>query len=222
MALLFFFLIIIPSAIIHEYMHGWTADRLGDPTARYAGRLTLNPVPHIDLFGTILMPVLLFFSTGGAFLFAYAKPVPYDPRYLKWPRWGPALVGAAGPLANILVAVILGVVAALLPIDPGTKIAGLRGFLSDPLVGGWQGFYSLLLIIMYANIGLAIFNLVPIPPLDGSKLLLAILPDSMVEIRTILEQYGFFLLILFIFFGFGLIMPIIRWVFSLLVSLSFL
>src|SRR3989338_6672182 len=98
--------IIIFSAIIHEVMHGYVADRLGDPTARYAGRLTLNPIPHIDLFGTIIMPLLLFLTTGGSFLFDYDKRVPYDPRYLKYKRWGPALVGAAGPLANILVAVI--------------------------------------------------------------------------------------------------------------------
>ncbi len=220
MSLLFFFLIIIPSAIIHEYMHGWMADRLGDPTARYAGRLTLNPIPHIDLFGTIVLPLLLFFTTGGSFLFAYAKPVPYDPRYLKYKRWGPALVGAAGPLANILVALLLAVIAAFLPLDVVTKTAGLQGFLSDQFAGGWQGFYSLLLIIMYANVGLAIFNLVPIPPLDGSKVLLAVLPEAWQEIKNTLEQYGFVILLLFIFFGFEFILPIIRWVFSLLVGLS--
>ena len=190
MQMLFFLLIIIPSAIIHEYMHGWVADRLGDPTARYAGRLTLNPVVHIDKWGTLLMPLLLYFLTGGAFLFAYAKPVPYNPYNLKNQKWGPSLVAVAGPLSNFFLAAMFGVAIQFLPLS-----SGLAGLLS---------------VIVYANVLLGVFNLVPIPPLDGSKILYALLPDSMWKIKQTLEQYGFFILIIFIFFFFQLITPIIR------------
>ena len=102
--LIYYFLITIPSAILHEYAHGAVADRLGDPTARYAGRLTLNPIPHIDLWGTILMPLMLSIATGGRFMFAYAKPVPYNPYNLKNQRWGPVMVALAGPLSNFFLA----------------------------------------------------------------------------------------------------------------------
>ena len=190
MQMLFFLLIIIPSAIIHEYMHGWVADRLGDPTARYAGRLTLNPVVHIDKWGTLLMPLLLYFLTGGSFLFAYAKPVPYNPYNLKNQKWGPSLVAVAGPLSNFFLAAMFGAAIQFLPLS-----SGLAGLLS---------------VIVYANVLLGVFNLVPIPPLDGSKILYALLPDSMWKIKQTLEQYGFFILIIFIFFFFQLITPIIR------------
>src|SRR3989339_1505196 len=108
--IIFYFLIIIPSAIIHEYAHGWMAERLGDKTARYAGRLTLNPVAHIDLWGTILMPIALLLLSGGNFMFAYAKPVPYNPYNLKNQKWGPAMVGLAGPASNFLLAVAFALV----------------------------------------------------------------------------------------------------------------
>ena len=160
--LLFFFLIIIPSAIIHEYAHGWAADQMGDPTARNAGRLTLNPMAHIDIWGTILMPVLLLLFSGGSFMFAYAKPVPYNPYNLKNQKWGPALVGLAGPAANLIAAIFFGLLVRFLP---------------------YSAFTSLLAIIAYANILLMVFNLMPIPPLDGSKLLFAVLPDSMERLK---------------------------------------
>lgn len=193
--MLFYFLIIIPSAIIHEYAHGWVADRLGDPTARYAGRLTLNPVSHIDKWGTLLMPLLLYFLTGGAFIFAYAKPVPYNPYNLKNQKWGPSLVAVAGPLANFSLALIFGLV---------IQFSGLP-----------PNFLSLLSIIVYANVLLGVFNLVPIPPLDGSKILYALLPDSMWQVKRTLEQYGFFILLIFIFFFFQLIRPIIDFLYLL-------
>ncbi len=195
--LLFYFIIIIPSSIIHEYAHGWMADQLGDPTARYAGRLTLNPKSHIDLWGTILMPLVLFFSTGGRFMFAYAKPVPYNPYNLRNQKWGPAMVGLAGPMANFLLAAAFAVVLRLMP---GSVIAP---FLS---------------IIVYANVLLMVFNLVPIPPLDGSKILFAVLPDSMSNVRMFLERYGFMILLFFVFFLFDLIAPVINGVFRLLVG----
>jgi len=193
--LLFFFLIIIPSAIIHEYAHGWAADQMGDPTARNAGRLTLNPMAHIDIWGTILMPVLLLLFSGGSFMFAYAKPVPYNPYNLKNQKWGPALVGLAGPAANLIAAIFFGLLVRFLP---------------------YSAFTSLLAIIAYANILLMVFNLMPIPPLDGSKLLFAVLPDSMERLKINLERFGFIILLLFIFYFFNLIIPIITWLFHLI------
>lgn len=198
--LLFFFAIIIPSAIIHEYSHGWAADYLGDPTAKMAGRLTLNPLAHIDWWGTILLPLLLFLGTGGSFIFAYAKPVPYNPYNLKNFRWGPALVGIAGPLSNLVIALIFGLLIRLFPLSPLTE------------------FFA---IIVYANILLMVFNLVPIPPLDGSKILLAVLPDSMAQFKANLQRYGLFILIFFIFFAFQLIIPIISFFFTLITGVRF-
>lgn len=188
MSLVFFFLIIVPSSIIHEYAHGWMAYRLGDPTAKHAGRLTLNPLAHIDLFGTILMPILLMWASHGSFLFAYAKPVPYNPYNLRGGKWGPALVGAVGPISNLLLAGAFALVIRALPTGQLT---------------------TLLSMIVYANILLAVFNLVPIPPLDGSKVLFAILPEHLRGLRMMLEQYGIMLMFIFIFFFFRLIQPIV-------------
>ena len=115
---LFFLLVIIPSAIIHEYMHGWMADRLGDPTARYAGRLSLNPVVHVDPIGTLLLPFFLFFSTGGAFLFAYAKPVPFNSLNLRNQQWGPVAVAFAGPMSNFILAAVFGLFIQFFPGNP--------------------------------------------------------------------------------------------------------
>lgn len=192
--LLFFFIVIIPSAIIHEYSHGWMADQLGDPTARYAGRLTLDPRAHIDKWGTIFMPLLLFFFTAGKFLFAYAKPVPYNPYNLKDQKWGPVWVAVAGPGSNLFLAFTFGLLIRFLPVSDITVF---------------------LYIIVYANVLLAVFNMLPIPPLDGSKLLYALLPDSQYQIKMTLERYGFVILIAFIFFGFQYIRPIISFLTSL-------
>ncbi|KKU26057.1 MAG: Transmembrane protein [Candidatus Magasanikbacteria bacterium GW2011_GWA2_46_17] len=195
--LIFYFIIIIPSAIIHEYAHGWMADRFGDPTAKYAGRLTVNPLAHIDLWGTILMPLFLFVVTRGSFLFAYAKPVPYNPYNLRNQRWGPALVGVAGPMANFLLATTFAVVLRLVPNLPISQF---------------------LYIIVYANVLLGVFNLVPIPPLDGSKILYALLPASAHGVRAFLDRYGFVILLFFIFFLFGIISPIINFLVRVLVG----
>ena len=197
--LLFFFIIIIPSAIIHEYAHGWMADQLGDPTARHAGRLTLNPMAHIDLFGTILLPVMLLFFSGGSFIFAYAKPVPYNPYNLSNQKRDPGLVALAGPASNLIIAFIFAMLIRILPITEFTFI---------------------LSIIVYANVLLAVFNLVPIPPLDGSKVLFSILPDSAWQVREFLERYGFVLLLFFVFFLFRLITPIINFIYQLFVGTS--
>lgn len=197
--LLFYFFIVIPSAIIHEYAHGWMADCLGDPTARYAGRLTLNPKAHIDLWGTIAMPILLFYLSGGSFTFAYAKPVPYNPYNLRGQRWGPAMVGLAGPMANFLLAFCFALVLRFLPIAQTGSLG------------------VLLYIIIRVNVVLLVFNLIPIPPLDGSKILFAALPDSTYRLRAFLEHYGFAILLFFIVFFAGIITPIINLIVNLLI-----
>ncbi len=192
MSQIFFFLVLVPSAILHEYMHGFVADKLGDPTARYAGRLTLDPRVHIDPIGSIVLPLGLFIMSGGNFMFAYAKPVPYNPYNLKNQKWGPVAVALAGPASNFLLAAIFGVLMQFLP--------QLSLFFS---------------IIVIANITLGVFNLVPIPPLDGSKVLLAIIPDSMQNVRILLEKYGFVLLIVFMLFFYRFLSPVIAALFQL-------
>ena len=148
--------VLIMSVVIHEVSHGYAADSLGDPTARLAGRLTLNPLKHLDPFGSVLLPALTYLF--GGFIFGWAKPVPYNPYNLKNQRWGPAVVAGAGPLANILIALIFGL-----------AVRFFGNFLA-------AGFVQIALAIIFINLILAIFNLVPIPPLDGSKILFAALP----------------------------------------------
>ena len=156
--MIFIIIVIIFSAIIHEVMHGVAADRLGDPTARYAGRLTLNPLPHIDLYGSILVPVFLTLMSSPIF-FAWAKPVPYNPFNLKKGRFSEAIVAFAGPLSNIVIALIASGVIRAQVFDAPMNAA--------------------LFLVVVINVMLAIFNLIPIPPLDGSKVLEAFLPRSL-------------------------------------------
>lgn len=190
MQVILFFFIVIPSAIMHEYAHGWMANQLGDPTAKYAGRLTLNPKAHVDKWGTIFMPLILLLVSGGSFVFAYAKPVPYNPYNLKDPKWDPLKVAIAGPFSNFFLAFIFGLVFRFAPLNPQML--------------------SFIFIVIFINVLLGVFNLVPIPPLDGSKVLYALLPESMFKVRVFMEQYGIFLLLVFIFFLFELIRPIIN------------
>ena len=176
--------VVIFSAIIHEVMHGYAADRLGDPTARYAGRLTLNPIPHLDPVGSILLP-LIFALTPGSFFFGWAKPVPYNPYNLtRAPYWGEAIVAGAGPASNLALALLFGLV--------------IR---SDIFPAANQ----LWLYVVLINCSLMLLNLIPIPPLDGSKILSAILPTPLRvhydNWRTKLEYnpfLGFGLVIVFI------------------------
>ena len=192
--------VLIFSIVIHEFSHGWVANYLGDPTAKYQGRLTLNPLPHIDPLGSILIPFLMFLS-GTGIIFGWAKPVPYNPYNLKDQRRGPALVAAAGPLSNLIVAVFFGLV--------------IRILIAQGITSGIIVFLSFIVLI---NIVLGIFNLVPIPPLDGSKLLFSILPYSTRHLQEFLERNGMLLLLVFIFFGFQLIIPVIFGLFNLIVG----
>jgi len=194
--------ILLMSIVIHEVSHGAMAYKLGDPTAKNAGRLTLNPIKHLDLWGSVLIPLFLLVFRS-PILFGWAKPVPYNPYNLKNQRQGSAMVAGAGPASNLLVALIFGLFLRFVPL--GNSIYA----------------YNLIQIfglIVLLNILLAVFNLVPIPPLDGSKILFAILPHRYDYIRRVLERYGLFILIFFIFFLFQYILPIVFWLFKIIVG----
>jgi len=176
---------LIFSIVLHEMAHGYAANWLGDPTARLAGRLSPNPLVHIDPIGSVLIPALLLLSNAG-FLVGWAKPVPYNPYNLKNQKWGEAIVAAAGPATNILIAAIFSVL--------------IR---SHEMFGLSDSFVSLAGYIVFINILLAFFNMIPVPPLDGSKILGAVLPYGAAiryrELMARIEQLGFLFTVLFIF-----------------------
>lgn len=173
------------SVVVHEISHGYAALRLGDTTAKDEGRLTINPIKHIDPFGTILLPLILFI-TGSPILIGWAKPVPYDPRRLQQPMSDAAKIAAAGPASNLLLAVIF------------TLFAHLAGYASGAAMG------QLLALVVVVNIFLALFNLIPLPPLDGSKILyswLAKQGEGGMGAVVWLERYGTWILLAVIAWG---------------------
>jgi Zn-dependent protease len=179
--------------IIHETAHAWTADRLGDPTPRLMGRISLNPLAHIDLYGTILFPLLLIFLKS-PIVFGWAKPVRFDPYNLKNPRRDAALISLAGPLSNLSLAIISAILLRLILINPFSPFFLLANL-----------FYAMIFI----NVILAIFNLIPIHPLDGGKILIGLLPaKDAYEADRFLNRYGVIILFLLIFPTFGGSSPI--------------
>lgn len=196
--------ILVMSVVIHEVSHGFMAYALGDPTAKYEGRLTLNPIPHIDPFGSIILPVLSYML--GGIIFGWAKPVPYNPYNLKNQKWGPALVAGIGPFTNLFIALVFGI---------AIRIAsGMDGQFA-------ASFMEIALIIVVINIVLAVFNFVPIPPLDGSKVLFAFLPYRFRYIQEMLDQYGFMILLIFVLFLFPVLSPIIDLLLQLFTGFRF-
>jgi Zn-dependent protease len=182
-------------------MHGYVALWLGDSTAKYAGRLNFNLLNHLDIWGSIIVPIAMFVSTG--FAFGWAKPVPYNPYNLKNQKWGPALVAMGGPGSNISIALVSALIAKFISIPASVKIAIILGIKTaswgqiSAAISGSLGsiLFAFLMIIIFWNVLLAFFNLIPFPPLDGSKLLFAII-SVRTEVMILMEQYGFILLLL--------------------------
>ena len=203
--IIFYFLLLVYSIILHEVSHGVMASWLGDKTAKYAGRISANPLKHIDPWMTILVPFLMLLMTGGRIAFGGAKPVPYNPYNLKNQKWGPAMVALAGPASNILIAIVFAISARFINVPAAIKIDIINNVrlanwdTMAQIISGSVGsiFFTLFIMAIFWNILLAIFNLIPIPPLDGSKLLFALLPIK-IETMAILEQFGFVFLLIFI------------------------
>lgn len=174
---------ILLAITIHEFFHGYVAYKLGDPTAKMMGRLTLNPFHHIDLFGTILLPLLLFLMKS-PFLLAWAKPVPINPLNFKKPNRDMALSSLAGPLSNLVICII--------------SILLYRQLSSQTFTAGQDFFLRVLKASFFLNFALFAFNLLPVPPLDGSKVLYFFLPEALKKFYNRIEPYGFFILMLLI------------------------
>ena len=202
---IFYVVILIMSVVVHEFAHGYTAYLLGDNTACLSGRLTLNPIKHLDPFGSVLLPLLLVISKAG-FVIGWAKPVPFNPENLRHGRKGILLVSIAGILANLFIAILFGLMIRFAP------MLGLPVYNPDPLL--IHPFYQITTIIVLMNIVLAIFNLIPIPPLDGSKILFSLLPPQYRYIEDFLNRWGVFVLIFFILFLWEYVTPLIFVAFS--------
>ena len=194
---IFIIVVLIFSAIVHEYMHGWMANELGDPTAKNAGRLTLNPLAHLDLWGSVVLPIVLYLTTG--FIFGYAKPVPYNPYNLRDPKYDPVKVALAGPLSNLVLALFFGLFVRFVPID------------NDLLV-------QLLSAIVEINLILFVFNILPIPQLDGSRVIFPFLPRGVQEFYLRTERYGTIIALLFVLLAFPFIAVIEQFLFKLIVG----
>jgi Zn-dependent protease len=188
--------VLIYSVVLHEVSHGLAARAMGDRTAEYLGRLTLNPIKHLELFGSFILPLATKMLTG--FMFGYAKPVPYNPDALDDRRWGPAKVGLAGPATNIALAVVFGL---------AIRFAG--GSFNDLAV-------VLMGYVVLINLFLAVFNLIPVPPLDGHWLLMAILPARFNGLKVMMYQNQWLLLAVVIFFVFPMLSPLLNGLFFLL------
>ena len=191
------------SVVIHEVAHGYAALYFGDKTAQYAGRLTLNPLKHLDPFGSVILPLILVI-TNAPFLIGWAKPVPYNPENLRDKKKGTIWVASAGILANLAIAVFFSIV---------VRVSVAMGILG-------ASFISLASVIILLNIVLAFFNLIPIPPLDGSKILFTLLGNNSRKFENFFSKYSLFILLFFIFFVWQYVSPLIYIVFRFLTGLA--
>ena len=191
--------ILIMSVVIHEFAHGYTAWHYGDETAHSLGRLTLNPFKHLDLFGSVLIPFILI-VTHAPFVFGWAKPVPYNPDNMRNPRVSVPLTALAGVIANISIAILFGIL---------FRVGPMLGIVSS-------GFYAIVSTIVLINLVLGLFNLMPVPPLDGARVLFALLPPRFRTLELQLERFALPILILFVVFAWQLFTPFLLFLYSLL------
>jgi Zn-dependent protease len=198
-SLIFSIIILIMSVVLHELSHGYAAVALGDPTPRIQGRLTLNPLKHLDPVGSVLVPII---TSLFGFTFGWAKPVQWNPYNLKNPRSGEVIIAAAGPACNILIAVVFGLL---------IRLSELPNFASFS-----TSFIEISSYVVLINIVLALFNLVPLPPLDGSHILFSLLPPRLSHFRMIIERYSIFFLLIALFVIWPLVSPLIYVLFHLL------
>jgi len=197
--IIFYILVVLFSVVLHELSHGVVANSMGDNTAKDLGRITLNPLKHLDWFGSVLLPLFTFWI--GGFVFGYAKPVPYNPANLNDRKYGPAKVALAGPAVNIIIAGLFGLVLRFLPMSlEATMLPQLLSF------------------IVLLNLILAIFNLMPIPPLDGHWLLLTFLPTRFTAVKVFIMRYSLVLFFIFLIFIFPIIFPLINLLFRIIVG----
>ncbi len=195
---IFEIVILIFSIVIHEVSHGYAANILGDKTAELEGRLTLNPIKHMDLLGSVIVPTLAYIS--GGFIIGWAKPVPFNPYNLRSQKWGEAIVAFAGPASNLLIATIFGLILRFTVNSVPASFSVIVGY------------------VVLINLTLAVFNLVPIPPLDGSKILFTFLPFYS-KTRAFLEQHGLILALFFMFYFWRYIQPIVTFLFRFITGL---
>jgi Zn-dependent protease len=193
-------IILIMSVVLHELSHGYTAELLGDPTPRLQGRLTLNPLKHLDLFGSIIVPII---TSLAGFTFGWAKPIQWNPYNVKNKRWGELMIAIAGPASNIIIALIFGLI-----------IRIFTTYLPE-------SFIQISFYVIAINIVLAVFNLIPIPPLDGSKVLFSLLPQRFINLRLSLERYSIFFFLILVFFLWRFVEPVIPYLFKLITGVAF-
>src|SRR4030065_2555894 len=215
---------LIMGVVLHEYAHGYIAYRSGDPTARNMGRLTLNPIAHIDLFGSILLPLILILS-GSGIIFGYAKPVPINPGYFRNYRRGLRYTSLAGPITNLIFAFAVGLVYGLFfyIFYRSTNLALNTATL------GYRSFELVSLIFqnaIYINVFLAIFNFIPIPPLDGSKIIASFLPDEAMHKYLSFGRFGFILIFVLIYLGgsffWAVISPVFNFIYNICIWWQYL
>ncbi len=187
-AIALYLIIVIIALTVHEFCHAWASHLLGDVTAKREGRLTLNPIAHIDPFTTLFLPVALILL-GSPVVFGAAKPVPFNPYAVRYGKWGAALVAVAGPASNLFMAIVVGLY--------------LRIF--D--LGGIAGLFLLQFVLI--NLAFFVFNMIPIPPLDGSRVLYAALPPSMQDVMDQIERYGIIVVFMLLLLFYGLVGPFI-------------